>query len=55
MCIEARYPGSPIRIDGLNRVLHPTWENGTDGQSANQVRRAAHLKGEDYLASSDAS
>ena len=43
-------PVVPIRIDGLNRVLHQTWRMARMGRVRIAFGAPLHLKGDDYLA-----
>jgi long-chain acyl-CoA synthetase len=43
-------PVIPIRIEGLNRVLHPTWKMARMGRVRIAFGAPLHLKGDDYLA-----
>jgi long-chain acyl-CoA synthetase len=42
-------PVIPIRIEGLNRVLHPTWKMARMGRVRIAFGAPLHLKGDDYL------
>jgi long-chain acyl-CoA synthetase len=43
-------PVIPVRIDGLNRVLHPAWKMARVGRVRITFGAPLHLKGDDYLA-----
>jgi len=43
-------PVIPVRIEGLNRVLHPTWKMARMGSVRIAFGAPLHLKGTDYLA-----
>jgi long-chain acyl-CoA synthetase len=43
-------PVVPIRIDGMDRVLHQTWKMARPGRVDITVGPALHLNGDDYLA-----
>ncbi len=43
-------PVVPIRIEGLNHVLHPTWKMARMGKVRIRFGAPLHLKGDDYLA-----
>jgi long-chain acyl-CoA synthetase len=43
-------PVVPIRIDGLDRVLHQTWRMARMGRVRIAFGAPVHLKGDDYLA-----
>ncbi len=43
-------PVIPLRIEGLNRVLHPTWRMARMGKVRIAFGAPLHLKGDDYLA-----
>jgi long-chain acyl-CoA synthetase len=43
-------PVIPVKIEGLNRVLHPTWKMARMGRVRIAFGTPLHLKGDDYLA-----
>src|SRR5580693_3199924 len=43
-------PVVPIRLEGMNRVLHPTWKMARMGRVKITVGPPLHLAGDDYLA-----
>jgi 1-acyl-sn-glycerol-3-phosphate acyltransferase len=43
-------PVVPIRLDGMNRVLHPTWKMARMGRVKITVGPPLDLAGNDYLA-----
>ena len=43
-------PVIPVRIDGLNRVLHPTWKMARMGRVRIAFGPPLHLSGDNYLA-----
>jgi 1-acyl-sn-glycerol-3-phosphate acyltransferase len=43
-------PVVPIRIEGLDRVLHPTWKMARMGRVRIAFGAPFHLIGDDYLA-----
>ena len=43
-------PVVPVRLDGLDKVLHHTWKMARPGPRPGRVRRAAALAGDDYEA-----
>ncbi len=44
-------PVVPIRIDGMDRVLHESWKMARMGRVRIAFGRPLELKGDDYLAS----
>ena len=44
-------PVVPVRIDGLDRVLHPTWKMATPGPVSVTFGAPIHLRGDDYAQS----
>ena len=47
---KLRIPVIPVRIEGLNRVLHPTWKMARMGKVRIAFGQPLHLEGGDYLA-----
>jgi 1-acyl-sn-glycerol-3-phosphate acyltransferase len=42
-------PVVPVRIDGMNRVLHPSWKMARMGRVRITFGEPLNLTGEDYL------
>jgi 1-acyl-sn-glycerol-3-phosphate acyltransferase len=49
MASKLGIPVVPIRIDGLHRVLHPSWKMARMGRVRIAFGEALHLVGTDYL------
>jgi long-chain acyl-CoA synthetase len=49
MASKLAIPVIPVRIDGLNRVLHPTWKMARMGRVRIAFGSPLYLKGDDYL------
>ena len=43
-------PVVPVRVEGLDRVLHPTWHMATPGPVRVAFGAPLHLTGDDYEA-----
>ncbi len=50
MASKLALPVIPVRIEGLNRVLHPTWKMARMGKVRIAFGPPLYLKGDDYLA-----
>ncbi len=49
MASKLAIPVIPVRIEGLNRVLHPTWKMARTGRVRIAFGEPLYLKGDDYL------
>ena len=49
MAARLGVPVIPVRLEGIDRVLHQTWKMATPGPVRVTFGPAMHLKGEDYV------
>jgi 1-acyl-sn-glycerol-3-phosphate acyltransferase len=45
-----RLPVVPVRLDGVDRVLHPSWKMARPGRCSVTFGAPLHLHGDDYAA-----